>query len=69
MKKDDFMQMLWAAPFFGGFLGFILASVFSTGQAALGIMIMLGMVAGSITLLTYTLSYRQINEEKTEKRD
>ena len=64
MNKNDFMLYLWGFPFLGGFLGFILASVLQTGEAAAGIMIMLGVIAGFAGLLTYVLGLRFVKNQE-----
>lgn len=70
MNKNDFIQVLWALPFLGGFLAFIISSLFRTGEAALGVMIMLGILTGSITLLTYILGIHfVVNKEKSDISD
>lgn len=69
MNRNDFIQMLWVAPFLGGFIAFIIASIMHPGEAATGIMIMLGALAGSITLLTYVLSIRYVNCRENDNKE
>jgi hypothetical protein len=60
------MQLLWAAPFLGGFIAFVIAGLLKSGEAAAGIMIMLGILTGSIIMLTYVLGSRYIGSEEKE---
>lgn len=64
MNRKDFMQLLWVMPFLGGFIAFIIASLFQTGEAALGIMVMLGVLAGIVTLLTYISGIKYVSSEE-----
>jgi ABC-type multidrug transport system permease subunit len=66
MNNKDFMTCFWGFPFLGAFLAFVLAVMFQAGEA-IGIMVMLGIVAGYLALLTYILGMKFISTE--EKKD
>lgn len=67
MNKKGFMTCFWGIPFLGAFSGFVLAIMFHTGEAAAGIMIMLGAVAGYLALLTYILGIKSISREEKKE--
>lgn len=63
MDRKDFMLYMGAFPFLGAFVALILANIIHTGQAAFGIMVMLGIIGGYMGLLTYIVGLKYLGIE------
>lgn len=69
MNRKDLLQLLWMMPFLGAFAALILAALFQAGGAAMGIMVMLGALAGSITMISYIMVIHYTDNEENKDTD
>jgi cadmium resistance protein CadD (predicted permease) len=63
MSKKDLYFYIWAFPFIGAFLGFIINIVLQPGNTNVGVAIMLGCIAGYLALISLVLGEKCLEKD------